>query len=44
LLPHLAGVVVEGAEVTGAVLCIWARSRADQAVCPGVWPALGAGA
>ena len=35
LLPHLAGVVVEGAEVTGAVLCIWARSRADQAVCPG---------
>jgi len=35
LLPHLAGVVVEGAQVTEAVLCIWARPRADQAACPG---------
>jgi transposase len=34
LLPHLAGVVVENAEVTGARLCIWARPRADSAACP----------
>jgi transposase len=35
LLPHLAGVVVEDAQLTGAGLCIWARARADTAVCPG---------
>jgi transposase len=34
LLPHLAGVVVEDAQVTGAGLCIWARARADTAACP----------
>jgi transposase len=34
LLPHLAGVVVEAAELAGS-LCLWARARADQAVCPG---------
>ena len=35
LLPHLAGVVVEDAQLTGAGLCIWARARADTAMCPG---------
>ena len=34
LLPHLAGVVVEDAQVSGAGLCIWARARADTATCP----------
>jgi transposase len=34
LLPHLAGVVVENAGVTGARLCIWARGRAVSAPCP----------
>jgi transposase len=34
LLPHLAGVVVDNAEVTGARLCIWARARAVSAPCP----------
>jgi transposase len=33
LLPHLAGVAVEAAELTGS-LCLWARARADHAVCP----------
>jgi hypothetical protein len=33
LLPHLAGVVVEAAELAGS-LCLWARARADHAVCP----------
>ena len=35
LLPHLAGVDVENAEVIGARLCIWARARAADAACPG---------
>ena len=35
LLPHLAGVIVEGAEIAGGRLCIWARARADLAACPG---------
>src|SRR5262249_115371 len=34
LLPHLAGAVVEDAQVTGAGLCIWARAQADTAACP----------
>ena len=34
LLPHLAGVVVEQAEVTGMLLCIRACTRAGAAVCP----------
>jgi GNAT superfamily N-acetyltransferase len=34
LLPHLAGAVVENAQVTGAGLCIWARARVDKAACP----------
>jgi hypothetical protein len=28
LLPHLAGAVVEKAELAGARLCVWARARA----------------
>jgi transposase len=35
LLPHLAGVIVEKAEVAGDRLWIWARSQADRATCPG---------
>jgi transposase len=39
LLPHLAGVVVEKTELAAAWLCIWARARAGQGVCPGCsWP------
>jgi transposase len=34
LLPHLAGVVVEAAEVTGGRVRIWARARARCAACP----------
>jgi transposase len=34
LLPHLAGVVVEAAEVTGRRVRIWARVRAQGASCP----------
>ena len=34
LLPHLGGVVVENAEVAGAKLCIWARTRAGAVACP----------
>ena len=34
LLPHLAGVIVEAAEVTGTQVRIWARSRAAGASCP----------
>jgi transposase len=34
LLPHLAGVMVERAEVREDLVCIWARSRADGAACP----------
>jgi transposase len=34
LLPHLAGVIVEAAEVTGTRVRIWARSRAGGASCP----------
>jgi len=34
LLPHLAGVVVERAEVRGDLVCIWARPRAGGAACP----------
>jgi len=33
LLPHLAGVVVENAALTGGRLCIWARARAGSGVC-----------
>jgi len=33
LLPHLAGAVVEAAELAGG-LCLWARARAHQGVCP----------
>ncbi len=32
LLPHLAGTVVEAAELAGT-LCLWARARADHGVC-----------
>jgi len=39
LLPHLAGVVVEKTEMAAAWLCIWARTRTEQAVCPACsWP------
>ena len=34
LLPHLAGVVLEAAEVTGGRVGIWARVRAQGASCP----------
>jgi transposase len=34
LLPHLAGVIVESAELEGGRLFIWARARADQGACP----------
>ncbi len=34
LLPHLAGVVVETAALTGGRLCIWARAQAGSGVCP----------
>jgi hypothetical protein len=49
LLPHLAGVVVETAALTGGRLCIWARARAGRGVCregrvPAVRRALAAGA
>jgi transposase len=35
LLPHLAGVIVERAELGAALLCIWARALAETAACPG---------
>ena len=41
LLPHLAGVVVDAAEVAGGRVCIWVHARADHGV-PGR-PAVGAG-
>jgi transposase len=34
LLPHLAGVVVEAAELAGSRVFIWARARAADGVCP----------
>jgi transposase len=34
LLPHLAGVIVEGVVVAAGLLCVWARSRAGEAACP----------
>jgi transposase len=34
LLPHLAGVVVEAAELAGGRLCVWVRARADRGACP----------
>jgi transposase len=34
VLPHLAPVVVEGAEVAGGQVRIWARVRAEGASCP----------
>jgi transposase len=34
LLPHLAGVIVEGTELAAGRLCIWGRARAEQAACP----------
>ena len=34
LLPHLAGVLVEAAELADGLLCIWACVRADRAACP----------
>jgi transposase len=34
LLPHLAGVAVEAAEVTGGRVRIWARAGAEGASCP----------
>ena len=34
LLPHLAGVITEAAELEGGRLFIWARARADQGACP----------
>jgi hypothetical protein len=35
LLPHLAGVAVEAAEVAGGRVRIWARAGAEGASCPG---------
>jgi transposase len=34
LLPHLAAVIVEKAELAGDRLCLWARARAGSAACP----------
>jgi transposase len=34
LLPHLAGVIAEAAEVAGGRLFIRARARAEDGVCP----------
>jgi hypothetical protein len=34
LLPHLAGVIVERAEITGTLLCIRTCTRAGAAACP----------
>ena len=34
LLPHLAGVAVEAAEIAGGRVRIWARARAEGASCP----------
>ena len=34
LLPHLAAVIVEEAEVSGDCVWLWARARADDAACP----------
>ena len=34
LLPHLAGVIVEGAEPVGELLCIRARAQAGEVPCP----------
>ena len=34
LLPHLAGVAVDGVEVAGLRLFVWARARAERAACP----------
>jgi transposase len=34
-MPHLAGVVIEGVCVSGSGVCIDARVRAEQGVCPG---------
>jgi zinc-finger of transposase IS204/IS1001/IS1096/IS1165 len=34
LLPHLAGVVIEGILVEAGRLCVWAKASADEAACP----------
>jgi transposase len=34
LLPHLEGVIIEAAELTGGRLCLWARVRAGHGMCP----------
>jgi transposase len=34
LLPHLAGVIIEGVAVSAGLLCVLARARADTAACP----------
>ena len=34
LLPHLAAVIVEKAELAGNCVWLWARPRADNAACP----------
>jgi transposase len=34
LLPHLAGVIVEGVAVSAGLVCVLARARADTAACP----------
>ena len=34
VLPHLAGVVVEGVVVAAGLLCVWARPGAGEAACP----------
>jgi transposase len=34
LLPHLAGVIVEGIAVAAGFVCVWARARAGEAACP----------
>jgi len=41
LLPHLAAVVVDRAEVRGDLVSVWVRARAGGAACPrcGVWSA-----
>jgi hypothetical protein len=34
LLPRLAGVIVEKAELAETWLCVWARARAEEVACP----------
>ena len=35
LLPHLSGVAVDRAEISGGLVSIWVRAAAGGAACPG---------